>query len=88
MLFQMFKFLLHVPFKSQRRSGLHGRVVHASRFETTSPQWFGLKSDERCMWLSVANGRMLVHSMEQYVSPAVETDRHIYMYNQIMMKMA
>ena len=27
--------------------------------------------------LSVANGKLLVHSQEQFVTPAVETDRHI-----------
>ena len=28
--------------------------------------------------MSVANGRLLVHSQEQFVPPVVETDRHIY----------
>ena len=27
--------------------------------------------------MSVANGRLLVHSQEQFSPPAVETDRHI-----------
>ena len=30
--------------------------------------------------MSVAKGRLLVHSQEQFVPPAVETDRHITNY--------
>ena len=55
--------------------GLRGRVVKASRFETTRPSPLGFESHER--YLSVANGWLLVHSQEQFVSPAVENDRHI-----------
>ena len=55
--------------------GLRGRVVKASRCETTRPSPLGFESHER--YLSVASGRLLVHSQEQFVPPAVETDSHI-----------
>ena len=52
-------------------------VAEWSRVETTrlSQLWFGFESHDR--QLSVANGRLLLHSQEQSVTPAVETDRHI-----------
>ena len=39
------------------------------------PLWFGFESHER--YLLVGNQRLLVHSQEQSVPPAVETDSHI-----------
>ena len=57
--------------------GLRVRVVKAFGFKTTrpSPLWFGFESHDR--QLSVATGRLLVHSQEQSVPPAVESDRRI-----------
>ena len=52
--------------------GLRGRVVKAICFETTRT------SHQRS--LSVANRSLLVHSQEQPVPPAVETDRHLHVH--------
>ena len=56
---------------------LCGSMVKATRFKTTLPSslWFEFESHER--YLSDAYGRLLVHSKEQFVPQAVETDRHI-----------
>ena len=64
---------MNMGYSSSR--GLRGRVVKASRFETTGLSPLGFVSHER--WVSVPNGKLLVHSQEQFVSPVVETDRHI-----------
>ena len=46
----------------QLMRGIRDEMVKANRFETTrpSPLWFGFEPHE--LWLSVANGRVLVHS--------------------------
>ena len=61
--------------KGKHFRGLRGLVFKALRFETTRPSPLGFESHER--YLSVASGMLLVHSQEQFVPPAVETDRHI-----------
>ena len=52
-----------------RLSNLWGLYIYISCLRAS------VSSHER--HLSVANGRLLIHSQEQCVPPSVETDRHI-----------
>ena len=52
-----------------------GYTFHLDTLTCICPSPLGFESHER--YLSVANRRLLVHSKEQCVPPAVETDRHI-----------
>ena len=68
------KEIFHIDLIDNR--DLRGRVLNASRFETSRPSPLGFESHES--ELSVANGRLLIHTQEQNVPPAVENEYHIF----------
>ena len=57
--------------------GLRGREMKASRFETPLPLSAVVRFLINLEVHVVAYGMLLVHYQEQFVPPAVETNRHI-----------